>query len=369
VPSPAFVLPAPTGPHAVGTRALHLIDHARAEPWSARPGPRELMVQLWYPTHQGHGRAWPWLTAAEAVPVGIDLAQTVGAEPRAVPGLDRVLTRGTHDAPPARRRDRLPVVLFSPGFGAQRNSSSAAVTELASHGYLVVTVDHTHDATAVEFPGGRVEPNTLVPLLEGLGDPDELTELALRMTRVRVADLRFVLDELGIARAGVFGHSLGGATAALLVHEDPRVRAGINLDGTPYGSPALDKPFMLVAAESTTHESDPAWATFADGLRGWRREIRVTGTRHLAFHDTVLLGPELSLITGAPPALVAEAYGVLDGRRAVKITRAFVRAFFDLHLRQRRSRLLEGPASGYPDVTFVPRGTRQTETFSLMRQK
>ncbi|WP_158647483.1 alpha/beta fold hydrolase [Actinoplanes sp. ATCC 53533] len=365
----AFTLPAPTGPHAVGTVALHLIDRARTDPWIDRTAPRELMVQLWYPARHAHGRAWPWLTASEAAPVGVDLAQTVGAEPNIIPGLDRVVTSGRHNAPMAGRRAELPVVVFSPGFGAQRNSSSAVVTDLASHGYLVVTVDHTHDATAVEFPGGRIEPNTLIPILEGIEDPGEVTALATRMTEVRAADLRFVLDELGIARAGVFGHSLGGATAARVVHDDPRAVAGINIDGTPYGSAALGKPFMLVAAESTTHESDPAWAAFADGLRGWRREIQVARARHLAFHDTVLLAPALPRITGATPALVAEAYGVIDARRAVKVTRAYVRAFFDLHLRRRHGPLLDGPSRRYPDVTFVPHGTQQTETFSLMGPK
>ncbi len=363
------MFPAPTGRHAVGTVALHLVDHARTDPWIARPAPRELMVQLWYPAGHARGRAWLWLTAAEAVPVGEDLAQTVGAEPRAVPGLDRVVTSGRHRAPISGRRAELPVVLFSPGFGAQRNSSSAVATDLASHGYLVVTVDHTHDATAVEFPDGRIAPNTLLPILQDIEDPAEFTALATRMTEVRAADLRFVLDELDIPRAGVFGHSLGGATAARVVRDDPRVPAGINIDGTPYGPAGLDKPFMLVAAEHTTHESDPAWAAFADGLRGWRREIRVAGSRHLAFHDTVLLGPALPRLTGATPALVAEAYGVIDGRRAVELTRAYVRAFFDLHLRHRRSPLLDGPSPRYPDVTFVPHGPQQTETFSLMRPK
>jgi pimeloyl-ACP methyl ester carboxylesterase len=214
-----------------------------------------------------------------------------------------------------------------------------------------------------------MERNTLLPLLEGIEDPDEFAALAHRMTRVRSADLRFVLDELDITHAGVIGHSLGGATAAQLVHEDARVRAGVNLDGTPYGARPSDKPFLLVAAESTTRESDPAWAAFADGLRGWRREIRVAGTRHLAFHDSVLLAPALPRLTGASSALVTEAYGTLDGRRSVAVARAYVRAFFDLHLRHRRSPLLDGPSPGYPDVTFVPHGTQQTETFSLKTSK
>ena len=38
---------APTGPYAIGTVQLHLVDHSRRDPWTRRP--RELMVSVWYP--------------------------------------------------------------------------------------------------------------------------------------------------------------------------------------------------------------------------------------------------------------------------------------------------------------------------------
>src|SRR5690349_11068324 len=39
-----LTMPAPTGPHSIGTVSLHLVDHARQDPWLTRPHPRELMV-------------------------------------------------------------------------------------------------------------------------------------------------------------------------------------------------------------------------------------------------------------------------------------------------------------------------------------
>jgi predicted dienelactone hydrolase len=64
-----------------------------------------------------------------------------------------------------------------------------------------------------------------------------------------VADTAFVLDRLGrlnagnppgkftdrldLTQVGVFGHSLGGATAAQFCHDDPRCKAGIDIDGAP----------------------------------------------------------------------------------------------------------------------------------------
>jgi predicted dienelactone hydrolase len=45
-----------------------------------------------------------------------------------------------------------PVVLYSPGLGGNRDSSTVLVEQLVSRGYVVVTIDHTHDASQVEFP-------------------------------------------------------------------------------------------------------------------------------------------------------------------------------------------------------------------------
>src|SRR5436305_7652056 len=44
-----LTLPAPTGPYPVGAVDLHLIDRSRANPWTATPPYRELMVSVWYP--------------------------------------------------------------------------------------------------------------------------------------------------------------------------------------------------------------------------------------------------------------------------------------------------------------------------------
>nr|BFE55786.1 lipase [Dactylosporangium thailandense] len=311
----AFELPDPDGPHPIGTTVLHLVDGSRTDPWVSGNRPRELMAQLWYPITARSGPRAPWVTAGEAGPVGRDLSETVTGTPRDLPGLAEVRTHGRLLA---QRRPGCPVLVFSPGFGALRNSSSALVEHLAARGYLVVTLDHTHDGIAVEFPGGRIEPNTIVPLLQ---DPDTIAEVAARMVTVRAADIRFVLDRLGVrGRAGVFGHSLGGAAAAQAVRDDPRLVAGANLDGTFYGPVArtgLDEPFLLVGSD----DADESWPAFEAKLRGWHRTVRVAGARHLTFHDSVLL------------RLSADAYGTIRPEDAIARTRRHLSGFFDRFLR------------------------------------
>jgi predicted dienelactone hydrolase len=116
-----------------------------------------------------------------------------------------------------------------------------------------------------------------------------VTQLLEKVVRVRVADTRFVLDELtalnagrdpgtgspplpaGLAgaldlnRIGMFGVSGGGFTAAQAMYEDPRIKAGIDIDGTleytqnptgkhlsPVAAHGLNRPFMRFVTRATS---------------------------------------------------------------------------------------------------------------------
>lgn len=242
-PPVRLFLPRPSGPHALGTVALHLSDLGRRDPWVATRPVRELMVQLWYPARSPAGlpRA-PWM-AGQAAAV---FQQTGYLLPEYVTLPD---THARIGATADRRGGRRPVILYSHGHGQHRGSSTALVEELVSHGYVVVTIDHTYDAGQVEFPGGRVEKYAMPPLT---GEDDDPT--ILKAVDVRVADTRFVLEELSrfvrgrrgpfphglgdildLSRTGMFGHSLGGATAASAMAAGVPITAGANLDGSLFG--------------------------------------------------------------------------------------------------------------------------------------
>ncbi|MFD7132907.1 hypothetical protein [Streptomyces sp. NPDC059894] len=131
-------------------------------------------------------------------------------------------------------------------------------------------MDHTHETTPVEFPGGRVEVQK---------EPMTGAETVKKAVDTRVRDTRFVLDQLAVLRAGrnpdaegrrlprglggvldldrigMYGHSAGGITAAETMRADRRIDAGINMDGAlqysstaflPVALEGLDRPFMLM---------------------------------------------------------------------------------------------------------------------------
>ena len=360
-----LTLPEPTGPDRIGTVSLHLVDKARTDPWLPSHPTREIMAQIWYPaaTTAGYPSA-PWLSPG-AVP---HFEQSMGV-PAGV--LRWPTTHARVGAPVDRGRRGRPVVLYSPGLGSDRTISTVLVEELASHGYVVVTIDHTHDAGEVEFPGGRVETLSL---------PGEINDSVIAQALgVREADSRFVLDQLAainaghnpdadnrplprglrgafdLSRTGMFGHSLGGATAAATMHDDPRVKAGINMDGSLFSGSATagsDRPFLLLGSDQAGPE-DPSWDEFWKNQHGWKRELMLTGSTHNSFTDFEVLTPQGGPLVGLTPEQVTQVIGTLDPRRAVRAERVYVRAFFDLHLRHQDDHLFGGASPRYPEIQFV----------------
>ena len=347
-PGPELALPAPTGPYRVGTTALHLVDEDRPDPWVPEAGPRQLMVSMFYPALLPFGRPARYVTPTESAL--ILASQHLTDVPPAL--LSTTRTHARTDVPPVPRRRGFPLVLLSPGFSLPRTSLTSLAEDLASRGYVVAAVDHTYESVATTFPDGRVttcvaceRDPSLPAVIEG-----------------RAADLSFVLDELtarrpvwggsGLidpTRIGLAGHSIGGASAGRTMLSDPRVRAGINMDGRqfdPLPESGLAKPFLFLGAEDTHRPgADATWDRDWPLLTGWKRWLTLTGAGHFSFLDYAALGEQLGRADPTVP---------LPGERSVRITGAYVGAFFDRHLRGRVQPLLHGPSAAYPEVRFWP---------------
>jgi len=376
-----IALPPPTGRHPIGTADLHLVA-AHQDPW--RPSEkRELMVTVTYPA-QGGGERAPWLPPGVA-----DVFDRI--DPSLPPGAVDWAGARRHartSAPVDRSRGGWPVVLFSHGFGTQREFGSVLADDLAAHGYVVVSVSHTHEAGAVEFPGGRV-------VTRSVGSDPAALRTALD---ARVADSRFVLDvlarldrgenpdaerdplprglagSLDLSAVGMFGHSYGGFTAGETMYHDRRVDAGINLDGGMAAGDGndpgkivqhgVDGPFLLVGSDivdpatGRVHEHshldtelDPTWNRFWANQRAWKRDLHFDGAAHNSFTDLQAVVPQLShLLT---PEQREQMIGDIDPRRSLRAQRDYVAAFFDLHLKHRDRHLFRHDNPRHPDTRFI----------------
>lgn len=256
-------LPQPDGRYAVGTQVYRWTDGARDEPHTADPTDRRSVIaQAWYPTarreHSGRPARLAYIDGTNDLPRHVSV----------MPGfmLRRYGQIDTHAealAPLAHSDRPWPVVIFSPGYGAPRATYTGLATRLASRGFVVFALDHPFESAVTQLPDGRVV-GTQEILLPGERDK---TGYMARQQVIRVADVRFVIDQLArpetlspplsgspidASKVAVVGHSFGGAASIAALSEDPRVVAAANIDGTPYGDlpdRKLTRPFLLLQSD------------------------------------------------------------------------------------------------------------------------
>ncbi|MFD7666158.1 alpha/beta hydrolase family protein [Streptomyces sp. NPDC059788] len=372
-PSP-LALPRPTGPYAVGRDSLHLVDPRRKDPWEPSSHGRELMVSLYYPARTGTGRPAPYMTTAEAATF-LDRQRQTGQLPPEAGQLPPEVFSGTRTnthtgalpahggALPVRGKagGKHPLVVLSPGFGLNRATLSVLAEDLTSRGYVVALVDHAYEADA-SFPGGRVLRCVACEKLDPKASPDAVEAFMATVARNRAKDVGFLLDRIlpghhpawkyssliDPKRVGMAGHSIGGATAGTAMAGDSRIRAGVNLDGSmsdPLPEQGLNgRPFLLFGGQETGHSgTDKTWDTSWPRLNGWKRWLTVTGATHLTFTDIPALAQQAGLPT---------PQGTVPGPRGSDLTRTYVSAFFDRHLRGIPHPLLDGPAPATPEILF-----------------
>ena len=270
--------------------------------------------------------------------------------------LSTVRTNAVSDATPAGPQRALPLVVLSPGFTNSRSTLTALAEDLASHGYVVAGIDHTYESFATTFPDGRVT------TCRARETPRRGKEFWEKVVAGRAADVSFVLHELTGAhpvwpgaglidpsRMAMAGHSAGGAAAIAAMLADSRIRVGIDMDGATHAlipDDGLSRPFLFLGKQSNyTPGSGGAvttWERDWNLLTGWKRWLLVAGAIHASFTDLALLADQIGIDIGAD----------LPGARSLDITRAYVRALFDQHLRGKPQAVLDQPSPRYPEVTF-----------------
>ncbi|GGQ68194.1 alpha/beta hydrolase family protein [Kitasatospora griseola] len=334
-------LPAPTGPYAAGEDVIHLTDASRPDPWVPSSGPRQLTVTMVYPAVPGTGTPAPYMTLGEAA--GIVQRQHLPASSGVTPQtLSGVTTHAFDGARP--QRGKYPLVVLSPAYENPRMVLTSLATDLASHGYVVALVGHTYEDSGETLANGQTPPCAICDAPATL-DFDAVAA-------GRALDESFVIDQLTHGNTawplahlidkheiGTAGHSLGGAAAAATMIADPRVRAGVNMDGSFHPDPTpgeITRPFLMLGTTANTDWEHP-WAA----LGGYKKWLTVTGADHFSFSDLDLLHEQAGFPT--PP---------LSPERGVAITREYVTAFFDRTLKGIHSPLLDGPSPNNPEVLF-----------------
>ncbi|GGX98001.1 alpha/beta hydrolase family protein [Streptomyces hiroshimensis] len=365
-------LPAPTGPHRTGVTTLYLVDRSRPDPWEPAIPVREVMATVFYPARTVRG-----FPVARQMSAGA--AESFGQSGPAIhpelpgAGVDwRATATHSHTGAPAQAARRWPVLLYSPGGGDPRTMGTALAEELASHGHVVVTVDHPGDAGEVEFPCAMAGRETVRPTVLR-DDPRKRPELFRALIGTRIADTRFVLDRLealaagrnpdaagralpehlgralDLRRVGVYGHSAGGTTVAEAMYEDRRIAAAVNLEGYldrapetpgragelyPVARHGSDRPLLLLGTDGFPDRKalEPSWQAVLARSGGRAERRQLGGAAHGVFTDYAALAPQLQAAGLMTAAARASLVGPADPARSVPAVRCHVRAFFARHL-------------------------------------
>jgi hypothetical protein len=233
--------------------------------------------------------------------------------------------------------------------------------DLASHGYIIVGVEHPDGSGVVVYPDGT---SPVVDL------PTSPADLAHGWAK----DLQFVLGWLGSSacrpgldqiaqdainaidrdRVGALGHSLGGAAAIWADTESSTIRASADIDGALWGDVVAagpTTPTMLMLAEGH-FGNDPTLDEFLAHAKSRVYRVDVKGAQHLDFSDMGILAQGLvSRIPGFDPASLG--LGTIEAARILVVQSAYLRAFFDAALEGASPAILKGPSPEFPEVTLT----------------
>ena len=336
------------GGHAVGVRTLDVVDPGRIDilATTAAEAPRydrPLTLEVWYPA---------------ALPEGVAEGGTYEVVTR--DGTPAQLTgRAIRDAEPAADAGPYPLVVLSHGYPGNRFLLAHFGENLASKGYVVVSIDHT-DSTYLDQAAFA---STLYNRpLDQLFVVDE-------MDRRSAAGVGFLGGLIDASRTGIIGYSMGGyglvnvigagfteastqlrfappngllaarqaGTEAYEATFDPRIRAAVAI--APWGMPAgfwdaeglagIETPvlFMAGSEDDVSGYEEGTRAIFEGAIHAERYLLTFENARHNA--AAPIPAPRETWAAGT---FAHYADAVWDTTRMNNVAQHFVTAFLGLHL-------------------------------------
>jgi dienelactone hydrolase len=240
-----------------------------------------------------------------------------------------------------------PLLVFSHGATGIKSSNTSTYRELASHGYVVVSIDHPyHSFYTASEDGTKVFIHTdykseIDNMNKGVYSKQELYELIQKWMKLRTGDMNFVIDTIlkktksdkdpayhliNTEKIGVFGHSMGGAASVWLGRERDDIDAVVNIDA-PFFSELVYKKDKDDFVASTKPYTTPLLNIYSDDVWGQLdstpmyvanklnneqfKEAYTThfkGAKHLSLTDLPLFSPILANMLQGGKASIDQYY-------------------------------------------------------------
>ncbi len=334
VTCPVSDLPPPTGSFAIGTTVLP------PEAYPSGTGPSRFQVRLWYPAESDvSGAIAPYITDSL---LKLMREQKYYDQPNCVyDAWGRLRTHAFVNVP-ANTQRKYPLILILPGEGVSSSNYTSLAEQFASDGSVVAAVDFVHDGFTFpldETPDAGSEADAKAAVKEWAQDVSGFLEKLLTSEDAYKlpTNLRSHIDGTRIA---VVGHSLGGAAALQACEMDSRIRACVDMDGSPFGDVAekglrrgalvllshVDHSDEELKARGRTREQ---WETLGkERTLEWQRVLApqgeaiwvltIRGTGHFSFSDGLFTMPN---------AITRFGGTILDPKAALSIITGTIEAY------------------------------------------
>jgi len=333
--------PSPSGEYAVGT-FTHTIRTDRDEVLA--PGTkRTVPVRVYYPVLKASVEGMSKIRYMSR-----DMANALKKSMHAPINYDKNDDAGDnfsdcYENAPKIEGMKFPPIMFNHGLASYREANSFLCLDLASHGYVVISVGHPYDASLTELDDGtKIElykdtmKKQYEPFLPGAVSVLKLTnskgtdkELADRMDVIQNKYCKYIMSRVGewvkdtlcavdYAKEnlsdiidfsngiGAAGHSLGGATAYMLCLDSSEFVCGANLDGALFGSnkgKILTKPFVQISCKANRNAETRPYVGHTKPVFG----VLFNKMQHIGFSDMKHMIP-LKMITGRLDADLMHGY-------------------------------------------------------------
>jgi dienelactone hydrolase len=261
--------PNPTGPYAVGRIVRILTDPSRTDRYGIATN-SSFMSTIWYPTDLPAAGSLPGPYTDAAVAKDPTYYNDFGWALQWETVMAACVAQAYTNVPVASGTNRFPIIVYSHGSGTDRTINSQITVDLASHGYIVASVDHI-DCHCTVFPDalGVVYP------------PPVNNDAALIASRTN--DMEYLLGALAqfdssdavlagrleLSKIGAMGWSFGGATAGEIARSDNRISCAALLDPAIFStndpalaSAGLQKPFLTMSDTVANPPSLPPTSVF-----------------------------------------------------------------------------------------------------------
>ncbi|KAI0143688.1 hypothetical protein GGR57DRAFT_483215 [Xylariaceae sp. FL1272] len=343
-------IPPPTGPYSVGITKQTIPYYNTHDPVSPNGTSTRFLATIFYPTAQKlESEPEPYLNPETAAYYEQQFNYSTGVLASMTSTLQKdapFLTEYETEESPH------PTLIYnSCGIGPPTEVNTILLSDLASYGYVIIGLDHPFEQPFIRFPDGTTV-NGVTLNSSDLTLVEEIYELRLLDNNVFLDYLPELTTQLDApfdtSKLGIFGCSLGGASALGSLQVRPELVSGLNVDGSFWGNLTTNtsvadvaKPVFLLGMGG--HAGD--WTTFPLWQTGsYFGKVLVQGALHHDFRDDAFWK---TVDQGSDPSL-----GTIDGFRAMHIVRTIVKAFFNYTLLGHRSPILEGPSEEWPELQY-----------------